>query len=55
MNVQSTVRDSTWRAKPFGRRLLSTKPPYFSISQPTDENHDAVRREALTRLASCDS
>jgi hypothetical protein len=52
MDVQSTVRHSTWRAKPFGRRVLRTEPPYFSISPSAEENHDAVRREVLTRLAS---
>jgi rRNA maturation protein Nop10 len=51
MDVESTVRRSTWRLKPFGRRALSHKPPYFSISDPADENRDTLRRQQLARMA----
>jgi hypothetical protein len=51
MEVESVVRRSTWRRTPFERRLMSDKPPYFSMSHAADDDGDALRRQALAQLA----
>jgi len=41
-----------WSHKPFGRRLVTSGHPYFSISSPSSSEHgDARRRSELADLA----
>jgi hypothetical protein len=52
MDIESTVRHSTWYRTPFGRRVANTQPPFFSISRSAHaQNPDALRRQALADLA----
>jgi hypothetical protein len=55
MDVERTLRNSPWRPKPFGRRLLGTKPPSVSIADPAAEDRDVLRRQALAPLAGAHS
>ncbi len=51
MDVESTIRRSTWRRTPFGHRVIMDNPPYISMSDGVDENRDALRRQAFAQLA----
>jgi hypothetical protein len=52
MDIETTVRRSTWYRIPLGRRVMSAQPPYFSISRSSDgQDGDALRRRALADLA----
>jgi hypothetical protein len=52
MDIESTVRHSTWYRTPFGRRVANTQPPFFSIARSSDRHDgDALRRQALADLA----
>jgi hypothetical protein len=44
-----------WYHKPFGRRVMSSEPPYFVISPEADpEDGAALRRHELARRAGLD-
>ncbi len=52
MDEDTTTQLRIWHRTGFGRRVLSSEPPYFVISTPPDREHrDAVRRQALADLA----
>jgi hypothetical protein len=52
MDIQDTVRRSTWQRRSIGRRLMSDDAPFFTISDPdVVGNRDALRRRALATLA----
>jgi hypothetical protein len=43
-----------WYHKPFGRRVMSSEPPYFVISPKSDPEDGEARRLELARLAGLD-
>lgn len=52
MDIESTIRRSTWCRTPFGRRMMSPEAPYFSISPSSDgQDRDALRRQAIADIA----
>ena len=52
MDKDTTSRLGTWYRTPFGRRVLSLKPPYFVIARSSHrEDSDALRRQTLADLA----
>jgi hypothetical protein len=52
MDIESTVRHSTWYRTPLGRRVMKAEAPYFSISRSSHgQDGDALRRQALADLA----
>ena len=48
MDKDMTFRLGTWYRTPFGRHVLSLKPPYFVIARSSHrEDRDALRRQTL--------